>query len=122
MSKSVQSLSIYATLNQISRVALSLSSTRKKQVLTKLWRMNFIHNVDTLFVAYFYINTASFRAEKMSNWMGKLTPVLQDRVSRFPGVRFEGDTVRGSNFDRRNPKMGVLLPSTEATPCGHNLE
>ncbi len=30
-------------------------------------------------------------------------------------------TVRWSNFDRLDPKMGVFLQSTEATPCGHLL-
>ncbi len=31
-------------------------------------------------------------------------------------------TVRLSNFDRWNPKMGVFLQSTEATPCEQLLE
>jgi hypothetical protein len=31
-------------------------------------------------------------------------------------------TVRWSSFDRRYPKMGVFLQSTEATPCGHHLK
>jgi hypothetical protein len=31
-------------------------------------------------------------------------------------------TVRWSNFDPRDPKMGVFLQSTEATPCGHLLK
>jgi hypothetical protein len=31
------------------------------------------------------------------------------------------NTVRWSNFDRLDPKMGVFLQSTEATPCGHLL-
>jgi phospholipid-translocating ATPase len=31
-------------------------------------------------------------------------------------------TVWWSNFDRWNPKMGVFLQSTEATPCGHLLK
>jgi hypothetical protein len=31
-------------------------------------------------------------------------------------------TVRWSNFDRRDPKMGVFWQSTEATPCGHLLK
>jgi hypothetical protein len=31
-------------------------------------------------------------------------------------------TVRWSNFDLRDPKMGVFLQSTEATPCGHLLK
>jgi hypothetical protein len=31
-------------------------------------------------------------------------------------------TVRWSNFDRRDAKMGVFLRSTEATPCGHVLK
>ncbi len=31
-------------------------------------------------------------------------------------------TVRLSNFDRRDPNMGVFLQSTEATPCGHLLK
>ncbi len=31
-------------------------------------------------------------------------------------------TVRLSNFDRRDRKMGVFLQSTEATPCGHLLK
>jgi hypothetical protein len=30
-------------------------------------------------------------------------------------------TVRWSNFDRLDPKMGVFLQSTQATPCGHVL-
>jgi hypothetical protein len=29
------------------------------------------------------------------------------------------NTVRWSNFDRLDPKMGVFLQSTEAIPCGH---
>ncbi len=29
------------------------------------------------------------------------------------------NTVKWSDFDRRYPKMGVFLQSTEATPCGH---
>ncbi len=33
-----------------------------------------------------------------------------------------GSTVRWSNFDRLDPKMGVFLQSTEATPCGHLLK
>ncbi len=33
-----------------------------------------------------------------------------------------GDTVRWSNFARWDPKMGVFLQSTEATPCGPVLE
>ncbi len=31
-------------------------------------------------------------------------------------------TVRWSNFDLRDPKMGVFLQSTEATPCEHLLK
>ncbi len=31
-------------------------------------------------------------------------------------------TVRLSNFDRQDPKIGVFLQSTEATPCGHILK
>ncbi len=31
-------------------------------------------------------------------------------------------TVRWSNFDRRDRKMGAFLLSTEATPCGHLLK
>jgi hypothetical protein len=31
-------------------------------------------------------------------------------------------TVRWSNFDPRDPKMGVFLQSAEATPCGHLLK
>ncbi len=31
-------------------------------------------------------------------------------------------TGRWSNFDRPDPKMGVFLQSTEATPCGHLLK
>jgi hypothetical protein len=31
-------------------------------------------------------------------------------------------TVRWSNFDRLDPKTGVFLQSTEATPCGHLLK
>ncbi len=31
-------------------------------------------------------------------------------------------TVRWSNFDRWNPKMGVFLQGTEGTPCGHHLK
>ncbi len=31
-------------------------------------------------------------------------------------------TFRWSNFDRRDPKIGVFLQSTEATPCGHLLK
>jgi hypothetical protein len=31
-------------------------------------------------------------------------------------------TVRWFNFVRRDPKMGVFLQSTEATPCGHFLK
>ncbi len=31
-------------------------------------------------------------------------------------------TVRWSNFDPLDPKMGVFLQSTEATPCGHLLK
>ncbi len=30
-------------------------------------------------------------------------------------------TVRWSNFDRKDPKMGVFMQSTEATSCGHLL-
>jgi hypothetical protein len=29
------------------------------------------------------------------------------------------NTVKWSNFDRRNTKMGVFLRSKKATPCGH---
>ncbi len=32
------------------------------------------------------------------------------------------DTVRWSNFDPLDPKMGVFLQSTQATPCGHVLK
>jgi hypothetical protein len=35
---------------------------------------------------------------------------------------FFDPTVRWSNFDRWDPKMGVFLQSTEATPCGHFLK
>ncbi len=31
-------------------------------------------------------------------------------------------TIRWSNFDRRDPKMGVFLQSTGATPCEHLLK
>ncbi len=31
-------------------------------------------------------------------------------------------TIRWSNLDRRDPKMGVFLPRTETTPCGHLLK
>jgi hypothetical protein len=31
-------------------------------------------------------------------------------------------TIRWSNFDRWDPKIGVFLQSTEATPCGHPLK
>jgi hypothetical protein len=31
-------------------------------------------------------------------------------------------TVRWSNFERRDPKTGVFLKSTEATPCGYFFE
>ncbi len=34
----------------------------------------------------------------------------------------EENTVRWSNFDRRNPKLGVFFHSTQATPCGHLLK
>jgi hypothetical protein len=38
-------------------------------------------------------------------------------------VASEGQgTLRWSNFDRRNPKMGVFLQSTEETHCGHHLK
>jgi hypothetical protein len=32
------------------------------------------------------------------------------------------NTVRLSNFDRRDPKTGVFLQSTEAIPCGHLIK
>jgi hypothetical protein len=38
------------------------------------------------------------------------------------GIRKFRDTVRWSNFGRRDPKMGVFLQSTEATPCGYLLK
>jgi hypothetical protein len=38
----------------------------------------------------------------------------------FQSVKWtKRNTVRWSNFDRRDQKMGVFLQSTEATPCGH---
>jgi hypothetical protein len=36
-----------------------------------------------------------------------------------PGIE---RTVRWSNFDRLDTKMGVFLQSSEATPCGHVLK
>ncbi len=38
------------------------------------------------------------------------------------GIFWGRSTVRWSNFDPRDPKMGVFLESTEATPCGHLLK
>jgi hypothetical protein len=40
-------------------------------------------------------------------------------ITTYVGLRI---TVRWSNFDRRDPKKGAFLPSTEATPCGHLLK
>ncbi len=42
------------------------------------------------------------------------------RGSRLGTV--QKSTVRWSNFDRRDPKMGVFLQSTEAIPCVHLLK
>ncbi len=39
-----------------------------------------------------------------------------------PGGGKGEHTVRWSNCDRRDPKMGVFLQSTEATPRGHFLK
>ncbi len=56
---------------------------------------------------------------------------LKPAVTRkkFPGatrrsnLKFEREsTVRWSNFDPRDPKMGVFLQNTEATPCGNLLK
>jgi hypothetical protein len=48
--------------------------------------------------------------------------VRTEVIRRIIHPKYAIDTVRWSNFDRRNPRMGVLLPSTEATPCGHDLK
>jgi hypothetical protein len=49
--------------------------------------------------------------------------------SYFPSVKTkkkknisQESTVMWSNFDRLDPKMGVFMQSTEATPCGHLLK
>ncbi len=43
-------------------------------------------------------------------------------VSWLPLFGCTEHTLRWSNFDPRDPKMGVFLQSTEATPCGHLLK
>jgi hypothetical protein len=49
------------------------------------------------------------------------TSILLVRKSEEGGGCYR-QGVRWSNFDIRNPKMGVFLRSTEATPCGgHHL-
>jgi hypothetical protein len=51
--------------------------------------------------------------------------VLQtnDSLSKFSSSETGVEaTVRWSTFDRRDPKMGVFLQSTEATRCGHILK
>ncbi len=50
-------------------------------------------------------------------------PLIQIYLIQFHSRRFYClafiNTVKWSNFDRWDPKMGVFLQSTEATPCGH---
>jgi hypothetical protein len=53
-------------------------------------------------------------------------PKIHLQVNRQKQIRPIQDakipyTVRWSNFDWRDPKIGVFLRSTEATPCGHLL-
>ncbi len=56
----------------------------------------------------------------MKSWSTALRNSRAFALKSF-GNEYE-DTVRWSNFDRRDPKMGVFLQSTEATSCGHLLK
>jgi hypothetical protein len=57
-------------------------------------------------------------------WLGYMV----DRNGRWTfadelaGTSEQQHTVRWPNFDRLDPKMGVFLRGTEATPCGHVLK
>ncbi len=50
--------------------------------------------------------------------------ILPDSTVWLSGSRFvyPSYTVRWSNFERQDPKIGVFLQSTDATPCGYNLK
>jgi hypothetical protein len=55
----------------------------------------------------------------------RLLPLYSSGIAARPGpplLLALQRTVRWSNFDRRDPKMGVFLQSAEATPCGHLLK
>ncbi len=56
---------------------------------------------------------------------GKVSATSQSKI-KLNRNRFDltalVPTFRWSNFDCRDPKMGVFLQSTEATPCGRVLK
>ncbi len=47
---------------------------------------------------------------------------LDENQSCNHGMAVVCVTVRWSNFDCRDPKLGAFLQSKEATPCGHLLK
>jgi hypothetical protein len=59
-----------------------------------------------------------FFNQQLSKGLGVLNIILN--LER--GTNGVSGTVRWSNFDHLDPKMGFFLQSTEATPCGHVLK
>ncbi len=57
-----------------------------------------------------------FLLEFLTTWKHLFAPC--PHLRRFV-CEADQATVRWFNFDRRDPKVGVFLQSTEATPCGH---
>jgi hypothetical protein len=67
----------------------------------------------------------SNHSEKHQITRRKIVDLESVRVVFMPHLRHSSHfirTVRWSNFDRLDPKMGVFLQSTDATPCLHALK
>ncbi len=71
---------------------------------------------------YFNVNQESLEKSKMTDFFN----VMIDNFPNYFRISFilydTEVTVRWSNFDPRDPKMGLFLQSTEATSCGHHLK